>query len=161
MGLIKKIGVVFLALIVIGVLFGGDSNTQTNPTENVVLEPTTVEKQIVSTSFKDFEDVYCDEDTTALQKKVLFDKKFKDKYVTWTGEVTSIGGSEGSYHLRIKHCYDTWTNDIVIKMKEDQENNLLKLREGDDVTYTAKMTSIGGILDDISAKDGIISIFEN
>lgn len=112
--------------------------------------------EIVSTDFADFGATYCDTNSTSLKKKALFEDNFKDRYVTWAGTVSSIRESSGKYILGVKHCDDTWTEDIDIKMRPDQKDALLDLKEGDQVTYTAKMKSIGGLLTGLGAEDGVI-----
>ena len=159
MGLIKKIGFAFLALFVIGFIFGGDSSEQSEITGNSLASAQGVQEQIisVSSSFDDYGDIYCDEDATALQKEVLFDEKFKNNYVTWTGEVTRVAESYGTYVLNVRHCpEDIFSiSDIRVSMRKDQKDKLLQLIEGDEVTYTAKMNSYGELLG-LSAKDGVI-----
>ena len=105
-------------------------------------------KDLVSTSFSDFGAVYCDSGATYLQKQALFDDQFKNKYVKWSGTVSSVSETWGSYTLQVKHCPDTWTSDILVTMKDDQKNALLQLREGDRVTYIAKLTRCGDLLHD-------------
>ena len=126
------------------------------PTPEATPEPTeTIAKELVSTSFSDFGDVHCDLDATDLQKQALFDDKFKAKYVKWSGTVSSVSETWGSYKLQVKHCPDTWISDVTITMRDDQKDALLQLREGDTVTYIAKLTRYGTILG-ISATDGEI-----
>lgn len=136
------------------------TETATQAPEAPTPEPTpapteTTAKELVSTSFSDFGDVHCDSDATDLQKQALFDDNFKDKYVKWSGTVSSVSETWGSYSLQVKHCPDTWISDIVITMRDDQKDALLQLREGDAVTYIAKLTRYGTILG-ISATDGEI-----
>ncbi|MFH1471446.1 MAG: hypothetical protein ABIF85_00980 [Nanoarchaeota archaeon] len=163
MGLLKKIGIGLLALIVLGMIFGGNSNKPGAPTSTdnskSSTQATPVQKTLMSNSFEsDYEDIYCDEDATALQKKTLFEEKFKGQYVNWTGEVSRVAESYGNYVLNVKHCPDTFTSDIRITMKKDQKDKLLKLPEGDEVTYIAKLTDFGEIMG-LSANDGeIVSI---
>ncbi|KAF5415194.1 MAG: hypothetical protein C5S48_06315 [Candidatus Methanogaster sp.] len=132
---------------------GGDTATSTKaPTGATIKTPA---KELVSTSFSDFGAVYCDADATNLQKQTLFDDQFKNKYVKWSGTVSSVSDTWGSYTLQVKHCPDTWVSDIVVTMRADQKNELLQLREGDRVTYIAKLTRCGDLLG-ISAEDGEI-----
>ena len=126
------------------------------PTPEPTPEPTeTIAKELVSTSFSDFGDVHCDLDATDLQKQSLFDDKFKAKYVKWSGTVSSVSETWGSYTLQVKHCPHTWISDVTITMRDDQKDALLQLREGDAITYIAKLTRYGTILG-ISATDGEI-----
>lgn len=160
MGWLKKIGLALLVLVIFGAIFGGDSTEQsTKDNPQASIQATPAQRVPVSNSFEnDYEDIYCDEDATALQKKTLFDEKFKGQYVNWTGEITRVAESYGNYVLNVKHCPDTWTSDISITVKKDQKDRLLQLTEGDEVTYIAKLTDFGEIMG-LSANDGeIVSI---
>ena len=141
------------AFMIAGVLLLPPTDDSTSNT-NVAPIKTTA-KELVSTSFSDFGAVYCDSDATNLQKQALFDDKFKGKYVKWSGTVSSVSETWGSYTLQVKHCPDTWVSDIVVAMRDNQKDALLQLREGDKVTYIAKLTRCGDILG-ISAEDGEI-----
>ena len=109
------------------------------------------ESAIVSYSFEDFK-IICNKDATNLQKQEEF-KRFKDKYIQWTGKVSSISESYGRYSTQIKHCSATFTSDILVTMKNDQKDILLKYKEGDIITYKAKLTRLGDILG-LSADEG-------
>lgn len=158
MGWLKKIGLGLLALIVLGMIFGGNSDKPSAATSSddsqLSKQSAPVPKSLASNSFEnDYEDVYCDKDATALQKKTLFEEKFKGQYVNWTGEVSRVAESYGSYVLNVKHCPDTLTSDMRITMRKDQKDKLLKLTEGDEVTYIAKLSDFGEIMG-LSANDG-------
>ncbi len=147
-----------LALIVLGMIvtaLDGDNSSSSQFSENTSQErdiQPTVQEEVVSTSFDDFS-ILCDTNATNLQKQDAFTSKFKDKHVQWSGTVSSISQSGGSYRLQIKHCPDTFVSDIVITMKDDQKDNLLPLKEGDKITYKAKLTRLGDILG-LSAQNG-------
>ena len=151
--------IIFLSAVIGAFVFGmgdTDGDTATTSTQAATEAPIkTTAKELVSTSFSNFGAVYCDSDATNLQKQASFDDKFKNKYVKWSGTVSSVSETWGSYTLQVKHCPDTWVSDIVITMRDDQKDALLQLREGDKVTYIAKVTRCGDILG-ISAEDGEI-----
>jgi len=178
--LFKGVFGIIILFIVLGAVFGSDSsdNTETNsdisetasssdePVEEIVSTPEEVstpedtsgsdepDKEIVSTSFSDFTP-YFDSDSTELQKESFFDEHFKDKYVTWTGTVVTVSESFGSYSVQVKHSSKSLISDVYVKMRDDQKDNLLQLKEGSEITYTAKMTRYGEILG-MSAEDGVI-----
>ncbi len=160
-----KIVVVIVGIVIIA--FTADINkinqqSQTSDQE-VLTQPKTQEKpkeiMVVSNSFDDFS-ILCDSDVTNLQKKDFFDKNFKDNYVEWTGEVSSISESFGQYVLQVKHCLLTFTSDIMVTMKKDQKDKLLSFKEGDTVTYRAKLTRIGDILGMSATEGEIINVEE-
>jgi len=130
-------------------------------TENVEAEeitPTVAEPAdeitVVSTSFSDFA-LYLDPTSTELQKETYFNQHYKGNYVTWTGTVSSVSESWGSYRVHVIHSPYTWISDVSVEMRDDQLDKLLQLKEGDTITYTAKMIRYGEILG-MSAEDGVI-----
>ena len=122
------------------------------PKKEVYQTPVTPTINTVSKSFKDFQ-IMCDPSATTLQKDYKFETQFKGEYIQWTGIVSSIKESWGSYSLHVKHCSSTFTSDITIEMTDDQKNNLLKYREGDKITYQAKLNRFGEFLG-LSASEG-------
>lgn len=130
------------------------TNEQVQNANTVVVEREKPKEEIVSTNFDDFS-ILCDTDATNLQKQDQFDKQFKDKYVQWTGTIQSISESFGSYTLQVKHCPNSFLSDIVVTLKDDQKDTLLTYKEGDKITYKAKLTRLGDILG-LSASDGEI-----
>jgi|SRR5665647_2669692 len=176
--IIKIILVLFVLLFIVGLLgSGGDDSTSsqikepataskatteqknvTTSSSNETVKETTSneepEKEIVSTSFSDFA-LYSDSTATSLQKESFFDDNYKGKYVTWSGTVSSVSESYGSYVVQVKHKSSTLVSDVRVKMRDDQKDKLLQLKEGSPITYTAKMTRYGDILG-MSAEDGAI-----
>lgn len=142
-------------IILLSIASANISDTTNQTGANTIASKSQLSQNIISSSFSDYGNVYCDEGATTLQKETLFNDKFKNKYVKWTGTVSSVAESWGSYKLQVKHCSKTLISDVVVTMKDDQKNKLMQLREGDIVTYIAKLTSYGEILD-ISAEDGVI-----
>ena len=132
-----------------------DSITQLDDVQSSTTSSIENTPAISSTSFSEYGNVYCDIDATDLQKETLFNDNFKNKYVKWTGEVSSVSESFDSYNLQVRHCDSTFVSDVTISMKDTQKDKLLQLREGDIVTYTAKLTRYGSILP-LSADEGEI-----
>lgn len=130
------------------------ANEQIQNANTTATEPEQPKEEIVSTNFDDFS-ILCDADATNLQKQDQFDKQFKDKYVQWTGTIASISETFGSYTLQVKHCPNSFLSDIVVTLKDDQKETLLKYKEDDTITYKAKLTRLGDILG-LSASDGEI-----
>jgi len=137
----------------IGALFGEDTPETLKQETQQQEQPKEI--SVVSKSFEDDFSILCDREATNLQKHDIFDKRLKDRYVEWSGEVSSI--SEGPT-LQVKHCYNTLISDIVVRMKQNQKDKLMKYREGDQITYKAKLTRLGDILG-LSATDG--EVIEN
>jgi hypothetical protein len=91
---------------------------------------------------------------TDLQKDERW-KDFKGQKVKWTGEVTSVGESFGSLTLQVKMNPDTWTSDLLIRLKDSQRSRATRLNKGDSVTFTGILDSWGSILP-ITLKDAEI-----
>lgn len=133
---------VFFLFIIFGVL----SDLISNDTNNSDSTNTIDEGKVVSTSFEDF-NILCDNSATDLQKQKLFNDKFKDQYVQWTGKVYAIEDPSSismcgykKLCLRVRHC--GFSYNIVISMKGEQIDELLEYREGDTITYKAKLTGL-------------------
>lgn len=144
--------IIIVGLVIVG--FSSDFEETTPTTEPATTQEKPKEVAVVSNSFDDFS-IKCDRDATNLQKQDLFKSKFKNNYVEWTGEVSSISESFGKYTLQVKHCPLTFTSDILVQMKDDQREKLLTFRDGDQITYRAKLVRLGDILG-LSATDGIV-----
>jgi len=90
--------------------------------------------------FDDFKRGWCDAAFDKSKRQVLFDK-YKGKYIIATGEIYGLDkSSDGSVKMmKVKLCPSTITWDIEVKPKENQQSNLLRLKEGDKVTFIAKL----------------------
>lgn len=126
----------------------------TTTTSTTVTTSTILSESIASYSFDDVGSVLCDKDSTDLAKETAFDR-YKGNYVQWTGTVVMVDKSLGRYYVGVRHCPKTFTSDIQVFMREDQVDKLLSLKEGDIVTYKAKLSSYSSLLTS-TAEDGII-----
>jgi len=78
---------------------------------------------------------------TDLGKENAFATEYKDKYVKWTGVVYEVDASTmNNLRLYVSHTGGT-SNDITVYVNDNQYQNLLKLKKGDPVTYSAKFSS--------------------
>jgi hypothetical protein len=91
---------------------------------------------------------------TDLQKDERW-KEFKGHRVRWTGKVSSVGESFGSLTLQVKMNPDTWTSDLLIKLKDSERSRATRLNKGDSVTFTGTLDNWGSLLP-ITLKDGEI-----
>ena len=74
---------------------------------------------------------------TDLQKNEYW-KNYEGKKVKWTGTVTSISGS---LSLQVKLNPDTWTSDVLVRLKDKEKDKVLSIKEKSIVTFI-------GVLDD-------------
>lgn len=133
-------------------IFGTPNGQYDTTTQETTKPSTTVEKVI---DFNAIENQWCDTHLTDLQRQDMFDTKYKDKYITWTGEVASVSETWSSLMIQVKHCPQSFSADITVTMRDDQRDKLLKLQEGDRVTYKAKLTRFGTIVG-LYADDGVV-----
>lgn len=156
--------IAFIILFIMGMALIGrniESQEKIDSTAKDVSDSTTVENKelpemkIVSKSYNDI-GILCEkEGATDLQKQNLFETKFKNQYIEWTGEINRIDKQAGQYIMKVKHCATTITYDVEVNMNENQFDKLLQLHEKDTVTYKAKLTRLGAF-DYLYATDGEI-----
>mgnify|MGYP002266858093 CR=1 FL=1 len=53
----------------------------------------------------------------------------KDKYVIWTGEVSSVSSSGDGFNLHVVHC--GFFSDVLVEVRSDQVDKVINLKEGD------------------------------
>lgn len=136
MGCLKKIlmGVgALVVLAVIGVMISGRGGaTNKTATANIPLS---------DISFTELDEIYqVGSKYTDIQKDENW-KKYDGKKVKWSGTIAEISETFGTLQLQVKMKDDTFTSDLLIKLKEEQKDKALKLSVGDSVTFI-------GILDD-------------
>lgn len=93
-------------------------------------------------------------DFTELQKKENW-KKYEGKKVQWTGEVSEMGETFGMLTLQIKMNADTFTSDLLLRLKEDQRSKAVNVSQGDTVTFTGILEEWGSLMP-ITLDDGEI-----
>lgn len=83
--------------------------------------------------------------STDLQKDAAW-KKYQGKKIKWNGTVTSVSDGFGSLSLQVKMNADTFTSDLLIKLKESQKSKALTLKKDDSVTFTGTLDKWGSLL---------------
>ena len=92
-----------------------------------------IEKKYVNTSFEEFDELFgARSKLTDYQKKELFKKEYKGKYVIWTCELVEV--SEDGDEARFRCKPSTWTWDLIVKFRNDEKEKLLRYQKGDIVT---------------------------
>jgi uncharacterized protein YdaU (DUF1376 family) len=83
-------------------------------------------------------------------------KGYKGREVRWTGKVAEVSKDIlGNYNLSVKMSPDTFTFDVLVKLRKDQTDAAFKLSKDDKVTFEAKLDSWGSVMP-ITADDGVI-----
>lgn len=112
---------------------------------------------ISNISFSELDAIYnVSSKRTDLQKDSLW-KNYKGKRVTWTGEVSHVDESLfGGLQLQIKMKRSTFTSDLIIDLRENQESKALQVSIGQQISFTGTLDSWGAILP-IGMIDGVIN----
>ncbi|MDK2795561.1 MAG: hypothetical protein PWQ22_1627 [Archaeoglobaceae archaeon] len=98
------------------------------------------EKEYVNVSFEDFDELFgLRSKLTDYQKKELFEREYKGKYVVWSCELVEV--SEDGSEARFRCKPSTWTWDLIVKFRSDQKGKLLKYQKGDIVTVEGMIWS--------------------
>jgi hypothetical protein len=82
---------------------------------------------------------------TDLQKEEEW-KHFQGKQVYWSGTVTSVSEGWTGFTLQVKMNPDTFTSDLLIKLKKSERPKALRLRKGERVTFSGKLENWGTLL---------------
>jgi len=130
------IGVVHTA-IVIG-SFGGDSVTNSTPTDNKPIENTKIVYEQI-----DLRTMLDELDENALKAE----RNYQDKYVEVVGKIANFD-SDGSYISIEPVNADAWnlTHVMCYIKNDDQLNFLLEKSVGDKITIQGQVTSVGEVL---------------
>lgn len=126
--LLKGIGLVFIGLLVIGVLFG-----EAEPAEPEVIE---YQQTSIATMHKDL-----------AENAMKAEQNYNDKYVEITGYVVSID-SDGEY-FSITHTNEWYDFETVLcnfSTEEQKEKFVNNYKSGSKITVKGKITGVGEIL---------------
>lgn len=116
----------FVFLIVLAVIVAIVAPTDEGSTQKVG-------KEYVNISFEEFDELFgAGSKLTDYQKKELFEREYKGKYVIWSCELVDVSEDGDEAHFRCKPS--TWTRDLIVKFRSDQKEKLLKYQKGDIVT---------------------------
>ena len=92
---------------------------------------------------------------TESQKDKLW-KKYKNKYIRWTGKVVSRGkGRVSGLRMGIKNSEGTGV-DVELVFTDDKEHIVLATNKGDNITYTGKLITRCGYIMPYKLDDGNI-----
>jgi len=94
-------------------------------------------------------------DSTDIQKRDAW-KDFKGKRVVWSGEVSEISdGMLSGLTLQIKMNSDTFTSDLLIRLKKSERDKAKSLSKGSRVSFSGVLDDWGTLLP-ITLDDGEI-----
>lgn len=106
-----------------------------------------VEKQFVDISCYEFCAMFnAHSNKTELQKKNLFEKEFKNKYVKWQGRVSSISDGFLGLTVQVKCSPHTLVTDLIISFDSDEKDKLLSYSEGSLIKFEARLDRYGELV---------------
>lgn len=119
--------------------------------------PEPLQKQYVSTNFKDFDKIFgIKSDYTEIQKDELFKKDYEGRLVKWTGTVTEISqGTFSGFTIQIKHLSTTFVSDVILHVKDSEIAKAKGFKKGQKISYEGTLNSYGELLP-TSVDDAII-----
>jgi hypothetical protein len=91
---------------------------------------------------------------TDLQKDEKW-KEFKGKRIKWAGKVSAVSDGWSGLSLQVKMNKDTFTSDLIVKLRNSEKSKVMKFSVGDRVTFVATLNSWGTLLP-VSLIDGEI-----
>lgn len=136
-GKLKWIILIVIAVIILGTVFGGDSTDEDGSSS--AKSDTKTEQEIT------YKKVSAKELSEALSKNAAkASKEYKDHYLEITGELSVID-SQMSY-ISISSGELDLTNIQCYIQNEDQEEKILEMEQGDEITVKGKCTDVGEVL---------------
>lgn len=136
-GKLKWIILIVIAVIILGTIFGGDSTDEDGSSS--AKSDTKTEQEIT------YKKVSAKELSEALSKNAAkASKEYKDQYLEITGELSVID-SQMSY-ISISSGELDLTNIQCYIQNEDQEEKILEMEQGDEITVKGKCTDVGEVL---------------
>lgn len=152
MGCLGKVlvtGLIFFVL-AIGAIMAMDTGNQQQEAQVAALA-------VSDLAFEALDVIYNLESTyTDLQKEEEW-KNYEGKKVKWTGEVSSIDEMFGTMTLQVKMKPDTFTSDLLIRLKESEREKALQFKEGDSVTFIGVLSEWGTLLPITLSEGEIVS----
>lgn len=136
-------------------MFGHSWDTSPTPQASNTPEPTATPDIISGVSWQEINAIYhAGSKVTDLQKDERW-KEFKGKRVRWAGKVSSVSDGWTGLSLQVKMNKDTFTSDLIVKLRVSEKSKAMKFREGERVTFVATLESWGTLLP-VSLVDGEI-----
>ncbi|ABE53221.1 OB-fold protein [Methanococcoides burtonii] len=130
-----KIGIVLLLMLVL--MVSGCSDSEESDVVSEVADDLGVD--VISTSFDDLDDAYCDPEVTQDEIATLIDEGYKGNFVQWTGTVFAVTNNGDSYTVQVQHCPGS-LSDAGVTFSQDQNDVVSKLIKGQEITYLGRIT---------------------
>jgi len=138
MGKLLIAGTVFVVFVVV-IMVAVSTNYQQQQ-EQIAALP------VSDLAFESIDAVYkLESNYTDLQKEEEW-KKYEGKKVKWSGEVSAIGEMLGTTTLQVKMKPNTFTSDLLIRLKDSEKDKALSFKEGDKVTFIGVLSEWGTLI---------------
>ena len=143
------------------VVKSNDNITLQNPPTITKPRPRRRSKPKISNiTFAEVDALYDKLDYTAtdLQRDELIKRNYIGKLVQWTGEVADVDITilGDKLYVKFKHTEKSLISDVTVYFPNSKRKSLLRLQEGDWVTYQGKIESIGVLMYNHKLVDGKI-----
>lgn len=93
-------------------------------------------------------------DSTEIQKAEAW-KRYKGKKVIWSGVVVEVSDGFAGLTLQVRMNSDTFTSDVLIRLKRSERDKALQLRQGREVKFSGYLDDWGTLMP-ITLDDGEI-----
>jgi hypothetical protein len=104
------------------------------------------QKQFLNITFDEFDKIFGNESKfTKSEKKRLWEKEYKGKYVSWTGKIGFKGGAKYDWN-KVGMIHKGNKIDVNLRFDYSKKYKVLHLKVEDVVTYTGKLISLKGLL---------------
>ncbi|MFQ5685446.1 MAG: phospholipase D-like domain-containing protein [Candidatus Scalindua sp.] len=104
------------------------------------------QKQFSNITFDEFNKIFGNKSKfTKLEKKRLWEKEYKGKYVSWTGKIGFKGGAIYDWN-KVGIIHKGSKVDVNLKFDYSKKDKVLNLKVEDVVTYTGRLISLRGLL---------------
>ncbi len=122
------------------------------------LKITKTSEGFVDISFEELDKTFGKENRMTESQKDKLWKKYRGKYVRWTGLVVSRGlGRVSGLRMGIRHKEGT---DIELSFDIEKKDKVLQTKAGDTVIYTGKLVNRRGVILPYKLEDGKIENIE-
>lgn len=152
----KIIAFLWLGIMCLGAISGTNQNSRQGFRQTSVTGIPRNDEVINGPNWPEVDSIYnLQSNTTNVQKEKAW-VNFKGKRIWWVGTVSEISeGMLGGYTLQIKMNEDTFTSDLIIKLRRSEKAKAQRYSKGDEISFTGRLVSWGTILP-ISLDDGEI-----
>ncbi len=130
---------IITTILVIAIIIGVNGQSEETPSSPV-------EKEWVGISCVEFHEIFgLNSNLSDLQKDEKF-KEYKNKWVKWEGEVSSVDETFGKLQLQVKCLKSTFVSDAIATFPDSAKEKLLGFQKGDSVNFSGQLASWSAVL---------------